>query len=79
MKGEINYANAEHCSPEFRLLPHPIGVMPPEVLDVLESKQRGRMQRSTPTYLFQPVAIETSGAIGSRSRAFLRELGGEWG
>ena len=28
-----------------------------------------------PAYLFQLVAIETSGAIGSRSRAFLRELG----
>ena len=27
------------------------------------------------TYLFTPVAIETSGAIGPRSRVFLRELG----
>ena len=27
------------------------------------------------TYLFAPVAIETSGAIGPRSRVFLRELG----
>ena len=35
------------------------------------------------TYLFTPVAIETSGAIGPRSRVFLRELGrrvkvGKW-
>ena len=30
-------------------LPHPIGVMPPEVLGALESKRRGRRQRSTPT------------------------------
>ena len=30
-------------------LPHPIGVLPPEVLGVLEIKQRGRRQRSVPT------------------------------
>ena len=35
--------------------------------------EEGREVR--PLNLFQPVAIETSGAIGSRSRAFLRELG----
>ena len=29
----------------------------------------------SPTYMFAPVAIETSGAIGPRSRVFLRELG----
>ena len=28
-----------------------------------------------PTYFFTPVAIETLGAIGPRSRGFLRELG----
>ena len=32
-------------------------------------------------YRFQPIAIETSGSIGPRSRAFLRDLGeeGDWG
>ena len=40
-----------------------------------EGKKAEKYAHLAPAYLFQPVAIETSGAIGSRSRAFLRELG----
>ena len=40
-----------------------------------EGKKAEQYAHLAPTYLFQPVAIETSGAISSRSRAFLRELG----
>ena len=35
----------------------------------------GSILTLAPTYLFHPVAIETSGAIGPRSRTFLQELG----
>ena len=40
-----------------------------------EEKKDGKYLHLAPTYLFHPVAIETSGAIGPRSRTFLRELG----
>ena len=40
-----------------------------------EGKKAEKYAHLAPAYLFQPVAIEPSGAIGSRSRAFLRELG----
>ena len=40
-----------------------------------EGKKAEKYAHLAPAYLFQPVAIETSGAIGSRSRAFLCELG----
>ena len=40
-----------------------------------EGKKAEKYAHLAPAYFFQPVAIETSGAIGSRSRAFLRELG----
>ena len=40
-----------------------------------EGKKAEKYAHLAPAYLFQPVAIETSAAIGSRSRAFLRELG----
>ena len=40
-----------------------------------EGKKAEKYAHLAPAYLFQPVAIETSGAIRSRSRAFLRELG----
>ena len=40
-----------------------------------EGKKAEKYAHLAPAYLFQPVAIETSGTIGSRSRAFLRELG----
>ena len=36
-----------------------------------EGKKAEKYAHLAPAYLFQPVAIETSGAIGSRSRAFL--------
>ena len=35
----------------------------------------GSILTLAPTYLFHPAAIETSGAIGPRSRTFLQELG----
>ena len=38
----------------------------------MEEKKAEKYAHLAPAYLFQPVAIET---IGSRSRAFLRELG----
>ena len=40
-----------------------------------EGKKAEKYAHLAPAYLFQPVAIETSEAIGSKSRAFLRELG----
>ena len=40
-----------------------------------EERKIGKYSHLSPTYLFHPIAIETSGAIGPRSRAFLRELG----
>ena len=44
-----------------------------------EGKKAEKYAHLAPAYLFQPVAIETSGAIGSRSRAFSVSWGGEWG
>ena len=40
-----------------------------------ERKKDGKYSHLAPTYLFSPVAIESSGAIGPRSKTFLRELG----
>ena len=40
-----------------------------------EERKALKYSSLTPSYLFTPVAVETSGAIGPRSRAFLRELG----
>ena len=40
-----------------------------------EERKAAKYSHLTPTYLFTPVAIESSGAIGPQSRAFLQELG----
>ena len=40
-----------------------------------ERKKSEKYAHLAPTYQFQPVAIETSGAIGPSSRVFIRELG----
>ena len=40
-----------------------------------EEKKAKKYARLGPAYVFQPVAIETSGAVGPRSKSFLRELG----
>ena len=40
-----------------------------------EERKAAKYSHLTPTYLFTPVAIESSGAIGPQSRAFLRDLG----
>ena len=40
-----------------------------------EVKKSEKYAHLAPTYQFQPVAIETSGARGPSSRVFLRELG----
>ena len=41
----------------------------------VEGRKSVKYTHLAPTYLFQQIAIETSGGIGPRSRAFLRELG----
>ena len=43
--------------------------------ELAEVKKDQKYSLRGATYLFAPVAIETSGAIGPRSRVFLRELG----
>ena len=40
-----------------------------------EERKAEKYSHLTPTYLFTPVVIESSGAIGPQSRAFLWELG----
>ena len=40
-----------------------------------EERKAAKYSHLTPTYFFTPVAIESSGAIGLQSRAFLREMG----
>ncbi len=40
-----------------------------------EGRKSEKYAQLSPAYLFQPVAIETSGAIGPKTRTFLRELG----
>ena len=47
------------------------------VAALAEEREREAVKYShlAPTYLFTPVAMETMGAIGPESRAFLRELG----
>ena len=40
-----------------------------------ERKKSEKYAHLAPTYQFQPVAIETSGAIGPSSRVFIRDLG----
>ena len=40
-----------------------------------EEKKAKKYARLGPAYVYQPVAIETSGAVGPRSKSFLRELG----
>ena len=46
-----------------------------KVAELAEVKKDRKYSLLGATYLFTPVAIETSGAIGPRSRVFLRELG----
>ena len=46
-----------------------------KVAELAEVKKDQKYSLLGATYLFTPVAIETSGAIGPRSRVFLRELG----
>ena len=46
-----------------------------KVAELAEVKKDQKYSLLGTTYLFTPVAIETSGAIGPRSRVFLRELG----
>ena len=41
----------------------------------VEERKSGKYSHLSPTYLFQPVAIETSGAFDPRTQTFLRELG----
>ena len=43
--------------------------------DDAEARKRTRYAGITDRYLFEPVAIETSGAVGSTTRAFLQYLG----
>ena len=45
------------------------------VAEQAEERKSSKYAHLAPTYLFQPVAIETIGAIGPQSRVFLRELG----
>lgn len=40
-----------------------------------EGKKAEKYAHLAPAYLFQPIAIETTGAIGPQSRVFLHELG----
>ena len=40
-----------------------------------EERKSGKYSYLSPTYLFQPVAIESSGALGPTTYIFLRELG----
>ena len=40
-----------------------------------EEKKAAKYSHLPPSYVFAPVAIETSGAIGRSSKAFLQELG----
>ena len=40
-----------------------------------EETKSGKCSHLSPTYLFQPVAIESSGALGPSTYIFLRELG----
>ena len=45
------------------------------VAERAEGKKADKYVHLGPAYLFQPIAIETSGAIGPKSRVFLKELG----
>ena len=45
------------------------------VAALAEERKAVKYSHLAPTYLFTPVAMETMGAIGPESRAFLRELG----
>ena len=45
------------------------------VAALAEERKAVKYSHLSPTYLFTPVAMETMGAIGPESRAFLRELG----
>ena len=40
-----------------------------------EERKSGKYSHLLPTYLFQPVAIESSGALGPSTYIFLQELG----
>ena len=42
---------------------------------VAELAEDSKYKHLGPAYIFTPIAIETSGAIGPRARAFLKELG----
>ena len=43
--------------------------------DLAEANKRQKYQLLTDRYIFQPVAVETTGVIGSTTKAFLKELG----
>ena len=43
-----------------------------------EEKKSEKLSQLSPSYIFTPVAIQTSGAIGHNSKAFLRESWGRW-
>ena len=45
------------------------------VAELAEARKAGKYAYLAPKHQFQPVSIETSGAIGPSSRSFLKELG----
>ena len=50
-------------------------ITPGSAADTAEERKRARYSSLADRYLFQPVAIETTGAMGSSTRAFIDSLG----
>ena len=45
------------------------------IAELAEDRKDSKYKHLGPAYIFTRIAIETSGAIGPRARAFLKELG----
>ena len=50
-------------------------VQPAYAANAAEAKKRNKYQNLTDRYLFQPIAVETTGVFGDNTRTFLKELG----
>ena len=64
------------CSDTFAAsnLPH-TALQPTYAANLAESNKTQKHANLLDRYIFQPVAVETSGAIGNSTRTFLKELG----
>ena len=64
------------CSDTFAAtnLPH-TALQPAYAANLAESNKLQKYRQLLDRYLFQPIAVETTGVLGSSTRQFLKELG----